>query len=267
MIIVRLAGGLGNQIFQLGAGLLLANKHNINKIILDDSSLSSYKVKRKNELINFFDFDKSNIQIEFKKKWITKLRLPKFFCFNINNNIFVSDKNFQITLQYSKKKFFILDGYFQFILNQNDFNLMSKLLNSMNIKNYNNEIDNNSCVVHIRGGDFIKLGWNIITPKEYYLDAMQLMEKEYQIKNFIIITDDIEYAKTILGDYQFNYFFQNSSIENDFYTIQKYTKRILSSSTFSLWASMLGNNINSTVIAPKHWQPNKIRNIKVINEI
>ena len=36
MLYIRLSGGLGNQIFQLGAGLILAKNNNINKIIVDD---------------------------------------------------------------------------------------------------------------------------------------------------------------------------------------------------------------------------------------
>ena len=53
MIIIRLSGGLGNQIFQFGAGLLLAKKSGIVKIILDDSALGKYKIKRNNNLLFF----------------------------------------------------------------------------------------------------------------------------------------------------------------------------------------------------------------------
>ena len=56
MILIRLAGGLGNQIFQMGAGLLLAQKIGMRKLVMDDSSLGHYDVKRENELLYFFDF-------------------------------------------------------------------------------------------------------------------------------------------------------------------------------------------------------------------
>lgn len=47
MISIRLAGGLGNQIFMLGAALLLAEKNNAKKIICDISYLGKYETKRK----------------------------------------------------------------------------------------------------------------------------------------------------------------------------------------------------------------------------
>jgi hypothetical protein len=266
MIIIRLAGGLGNQIFQLGAGLLLAQKLNTKKLILDDSALNSYDVKRNNELISFFDFSKLDLLVEFKHLSIIKLRLPKVLAIKYSKFPLVGDNNFNYIINNSSSSFLLLDGYFQWVLSQNNFNNIVDVLKTI-FKNKQIVINNKTCVVHIRGGDFVKLGWNKITPTQYYLDAIKLMVEKYNIDKFIIVTDDKKYAKIIMEQIDSKYEFECSNMIDDFYTILLYSYRILSSSTFSFWASALGNNKEGIVIAPEFWFPNKKRDIYLKNEI
>lgn len=266
MIIIRLAGGLGNQIFQLGAGLILAQKSGIMNISIDDSFLSTYESKTNNELIKFFDiFNNNNYNIEFKKSQITRYRIPKIFPFRINNYPFVSDRNFQYLTNNPNKRFMYLDGYFQSCLTQQDFEyeitVFKKFIKNQKI------INQDSCIIHIRGGDFIKLGWNIVTPKEYYIKAIKIMQKQYRQDKFYIVTDDKDYSKTIFKELNINYEFIGSNMYEDFYLIGSYKYRILSSSTFAFWASALGNNTDSVVIAPSYWTPNNYREIFLPNEI
>ena len=67
VVIVRLAGGLGNQMFQLGAALLIACKQGGRKVIIDDRALSLYKTSRRLELPLFIDFSKNCVQITTKR--------------------------------------------------------------------------------------------------------------------------------------------------------------------------------------------------------
>ncbi len=265
MIIIRLAGGLGNQIFQLGAGLLLAKKSRSKKIILDDSALSKYEVMRVNDLLSFFELNKFNLEIYFKSLKIIRLRLPKLLPIKLSKFPLVTDRNFKSIVNNPNSTILIMDGYFQWELSQNNFDDILNILNRILINK--NHINNTACVVHIRGGDFIKLGWNKITPEQYYLDAMKIMSDRYNIDNFIIVTDDKVYSQIILDKINYNYEFRCSDMINDFYTISSYSNRILSSSTFALWASALGNNNNGIVISPSYWFPNKKRTIYLKNEI
>ena len=173
MIIIRLSGGLGNQIFQFGAGLLLAKKSGIVKIILDDSALGKYKIKRNNNLLFFFDLLKFNFEVKFDNILITSARIPKLLPVKFSKYPFVNDRNFQSALKNPNKYFMILDGYFQGCLTQENFNDEVKIFKNIFIPNKLEKKD--GCVVHIRGGDFVKLGWSSITPKEYYLNAMEKM--------------------------------------------------------------------------------------------
>jgi hypothetical protein len=264
MIRIRLAGGLGNQIFQLGAGLLLAKRANIKKVMLNDDSLGRYNVKRKSELLSFFDFTKLDLEIEFQNNKAMKFRTPRIFPLKVKRYPLVSDRNFRTTIQYPNKIFSWLDGYFQHCLTQSEFNEEIDILNNMLIDNPIKK--QNGCVVHIRGGDFVKLGWNKITPQEYYLRAMDKLNSEHSINEFCIVTDDVEYAKSILNTSVYNFkFIGGKSLVEDFHLLASYKYKIISSSTFALWATVLFNNCEK-VIAPSYWTPNNLRKIKLSNE-
>ena len=133
MIVVRLAGGLGNQIFQIGASLLLSKKSNIKTIILDDSKLKNYGTERTNDLLSFFDFDKLECDILWQSPKITNLRISKFLPLKVPYYPFISDANFQKSLSKPNPFFLFLDGYFQNCLTQTDFDYEIKILkNKMN---------------------------------------------------------------------------------------------------------------------------------------
>lgn len=265
MIVVRLAGGLGNQIFQIGASLLLSKKSNIKTIILDDSKLKNYGTKRTNDLLSFFDFDKLECDILWQSPKITNLRISKFLPLKIPYYPFISDANFQKSLSKPNPFFLFLDGYFQNCLTQTDFDYEIKILKD--ILKQNNIQEKNGCILHIRGGDFVKLGWDSVASKEYYLKAIKLIENKYRERNFYVVTDDKKYAMDILNELNINYKFIGGNIIEDFYLLGKFKYRILSSSTFAIWASALGENNESIVIAPKYWIPNEARKIALPNEI
>ena len=265
MLIIRLVGGLGNQIFQLTAGCLYAKKINCKKIILDDRALNNYDAKRKNELLNFFDLSKFDFEVKIESMLITKLRIPKLFPLKFSNYPFVSDKNFQKTLKKPNKSFMVLDGYFQESLTQENFNEEIQILKNIFIPN---KLENkDGCVVHVRGGDFVKLGWNSITPKEYYIKAIETMQLKYNQTKFYIVTDDRIYSKSVLDNINIDYKFIGNSMYEDFHLLGSFKYRILSASTFALWASALGvNDGGGVVIAPNEFTSGIKRDFLLPNE-
>jgi len=244
----------------------LAKKNGIKEIIIDDSSLGMYKTKRQNYLYNFFDFSILDIKIIFKSVYLTKLRIPKVFAPKFSRSVFVSDRNFQEVLRNANKTFLLLDGYFQQCLSQEDFNEEIELLMKIFV-NKNLEKIENGFIIHIRGGDFLKLGWNLVNSEDYYKSAIRFMRKKFSQDKFFVVSDDRRYCESLLEKLHIEYDYIGGDISDDFYLIGSFKYRILSSSTFALWGSALGYNIDSVVIAPKNWRPYRIRNIKIPNEI
>jgi len=66
----------------------------------------------------------------------------------------------------------------------------------------------------------------------------------------------------------FNIEIISNNIDEDFWTIASYSKRILSASTFALWSSALGrNDADGVVIAPDDLIPGVKRTFLLQNEI
>jgi len=266
--VVRLCGGLGNQIFQLGAALLLTSKGSNELIILDDYALSSYKALREFELSKFIELSKSDVQVVLKRLAITRFRIPRMLPFKHRAIPFVNDNNFQFIIDGNKSQYRLLDGYFQ-DLRQQDFEDISALLKPLLLDKFCklNQLESETCVIHIRGGDFVKLGWNKSTPEIYYINAMNMMRDKHDVNNFVIVTDDEPYARTIISCKSADIKIISSDIADDFQTIASYSKRILSASTFALWASVIGvNDGGGVVIAPNEFTPGIKRDFLLPNE-
>jgi hypothetical protein len=249
-IVCRLAGGLGNQLFEFGYAIHLARNNNIDSIFLDDYALQSYKTKYKSYLNSYFNFSSAPFQIKEQHNYITKLRLPKLFGWKKDKWPLIGDRNYKFIK--NLRSCSILDGYFIWALDQSDFDKtrleLKKYLNSMQTRKFKRS----ECVVHIRGGDFIELGWQKFTPDSYYFDAMKTMVEEYDINYFIVITDDLKYTEGILNKCPYNFEIQSNDMKTDFYTIANSPKKIIGGSSFAIWASALGYDKNDGVlIAPK----------------
>lgn len=80
--------------------------------------------------------------------------------------------------------------------------------------------------------------------KEYYEKAIQ----QFEGKQFIVFTDDIQKAKKVLPS---EYTFVKSTVEiEDFYMMSNCDGGIISNSTFSWWAAWL---MNKKTVIPKNW--------------
>jgi hypothetical protein len=260
---LKIYGGLGNQIFQLAASLLLGQRNKITGLNIDESSLSNYNVARYNELPNFFDLSKLSVSVRFNESLLMKFRIAKLFAFRVPFNIFVSDKNFQY--MFGLKSGLHMDGYFQKCLTQQNFNQEISLLKNALIEKHYPISD--KCIIHIRGGDFVELGWDKVSDLEFYLKAISYMKNNHQTKYFYVVTDDRAYASRLMSDIGVNYEFSGQSMEDDFRLIGSHKFRILSSSTFAFWASALGENNGAVVIAPQYWSPGSSRKIKLPCEV
>jgi len=269
VIYLYMYGGLGNQIFQLFAAIILATKKKISRIEIDESYLLAKQLKGQiEEVLNFEAF---GIEITYRKKLITKLRLPRFLKIKSKFNPFVSDGNFYRALNSAPRMNFYLDGYFIDAIDQGTFDRHLKLISKgFRLKSLDSEVNfKNRCVIHLRGTDFIKLGWSKITPLGYYKSSIQKMV-EIGIDSFDVVTDDINYAKSFFDNNSYIKNYISTDLISDFFYISKFQYKILSPSTFAFWASVFGVNRTgkkSLIIAPSFWSPDLRRKIRLKNEI
>jgi hypothetical protein len=89
---------------------------------------------------------------------------------------------------------------------------------------------------------------SLILQQQYCIDSIKKIEEYNPSIKFLIISDDVNYVKSILPEYRCEHF----SIGIDYYIINKAKWLIISNSSFAYFPAYLNNDVN-LVIAPKYW--------------
>jgi len=287
MIIVRINGGLGNQMFQYAIGRSLAYRLN-TELKLDISSYEMYKLHR--FFLNEFNLTlniatKKEIQKFIKHRGKFSYYLNKAFGKNVDSVIlkqgyYKEEKEFHFNPEiFNLKGDIYLDGYFQTDLYFKDiqdtirsaFTVKSEP-NEMNLE-FINKIQNcNSIALHIRRGDYVT---DIKTLKkhgalnlEYYEKSIQAIVKEVPNPHFFIFSDDPEWIKNNLVINYPSDFISHNDPNKGYEDLRLMTfcdNFIIANSTFSWWGAWLSGNSKKIVIAPINWL--KTEEIKVTNLI
>ena len=108
------------------------------------------------------------------------------------------------------------------------------------------------CILNIRGGEY-KGTPDLILPKKYWTDAIANMLRINKNLNFVIITDDVKYARALLPQYQSFHF----DIGKDYSIVKNAQYLILANSSFSFFPAWTSEKVKY-VIAPKYWARHNI---------
>lgn len=253
MIITKLTGGLGNQMFQYAAGYSLTRKRKIS-LALD---LRSYQASK------YRSYELENLSVHTREAPFWKIVLYKYLGFA---TIFSKpDFDFQEEFLALPKNTY-LDGYFQGFQSEKYFVEYSdeirelfkpKILAEEKFKDLAEQIRNsNSVSIQVRRGDYLKKQktYNILAP-EYYKKAQEIMESQVPNPTYFIWSyDDIEWAeKNIKAENIVMVSGRAIDGIDDMRLMSLCKHNILANSSFSWWAAWLNPNPNKIVIAPQKW--------------
>ncbi len=241
---IKLAGGLGNYLFEIACAYAYALKYGKKAVFTIDDSIVVHKHINayKNNILSNVEFIANKDFRGFKQ-----FSEPSFH-FNEIPNIdgdvylnghFQSEKYFR---EYSNeiKQIFSYPEIIQ-------KNVMDKMLNE-NI--YSSHI--NTCSIHVRRGDYLNSPNHHPTQNmNYYMKAIKQMPKD---SVFLIFSDDIAWCKQNFPDLPEKFKFIEGAVDHEDLLLMSLCKNnIICNSTFSWWAAWLNNNINKKVIIPKNW--------------
>ena len=265
MIGIRLIGGLGNQMFQYAAAKSLAKKLNTD-VIIDTRAFKVYKL-HKYLLNNLQISSREATESEYKKHRLY-MRLPSKILQKIGLNfIWYNEKSYSFDKNLRKLRGnYFLSGYFQSekyfrdiadIL-EKEFNPRQKI-NEKNLIYLQKVQSQNSVMLHIRRGDYVKNNANLsfhgLCSIKYYKKAISKIKKTIKNPKFFVFSDDLNWAKLNFGDNKsFIYVEGNkNSPEMDLMIMKNCKNHIIANSSFSWWGAWLGNNKNKIVISPSPW--------------
>lgn len=273
MIVVKVNGGLGNQMFQYAIGRSLTIKKG-NGLVLDNGSMTE---KKKNYTTR--DFELSIFGLE---KYISKNPYSSFVTSksnsiqNLINRIKIKLLNinfyYEGSLKFDNAVFSVpnntyLEGYFQcekYFLDVRkqlliDFNFPSGLSKE-------NEIlvdlikNKNAVSIHIRRGDYVNNAHinsvHGVLSKSYYDNAIEFFLKNSSFPYFFIFSDDPEWVKTnFIIDAPSEIISHNTGDLSyiDMHLMSLCKHNIIANSSFSWWGAWLNQFPNKIVVAPKNW--------------
>lgn len=277
MIIIKLQGGLGNQMFQYAFGRILAKKSR-SKLLLDYSFFDNIEKKpgftpRTFELKVFENqykgasqkeidsFNKLSIPNRIRKKYGFTYPIKYIENYSKYNPSLLSNKK-DIYLQgyFQSYKYFV--GYENFVRSLFSFN--EGVLSEGNRLNLKKMKEENSVSIHIRRGDYASdsktNAYHGLCSLDYYQDAISLLESRYGSLTLFFFSDDMEWVKrTFKSLKQSKHFITNNKDEvwADMLLMSSCKHNIIANSSFSWWGAWLNKNTSKTVIAPKRWNNNE----------
>lgn len=275
MIVTRLIGGLGNQLFQYAAGRMLAYKLK-TKLKLDITSFEHYKL-RTYRLSNFF----------IKEVFATQADIQTFDSRPRSRSDKIVKRLIEITgLPVKRKTVFrepvlglmnqdlfsasgdvYLDGYWQ---SEKYFAEIENVIRDearvkQPLDQYNHKLIGyiqsiNSVSLHVRRGDYVSdpstNSVHGICDNQYYINCANEIAAKVNNPHYFIFSDDSEWvSKNLHLPYPTTYISHNGQ-ERDFEDLRLMSAckhHIIANSSFSWWGAWLGRYSEKIVYAPKRW--------------
>jgi hypothetical protein len=272
MIVIKLWGGLGNQLFQYAFGRAIAKNNGVD-VAFDTSfydNQPSYVGRREIELLKLtrsIEITKpTGITKIFENRYVNKaIRIFPKVKLVYGKGGFIKETGHTFlpwVLDTDKYDGYYFDGYWQtekYFLTEKP-ELMGLFAN-FKISEYGARIVTeeekcNSISVHIRRGDYYtkshRVGYKV--RDDYYNEAFEYINKRIASPTFYIFSDDIEWIKSQDFIKQYDCRFvenkgPNAAIE-DMICMSKCKHGIMSSSTFSWWGNWIRDDLSTIVIAP-----------------
>jgi hypothetical protein len=288
--IIHLMGGLGNQLFQIAAGLHLSLSENA-PLIIDDTfgnfrknrlgqadiltyqtdivstlSMSPNKQKYLGQILGLL------IRISLKSREEIKLRVLRLVLSKIASTLLTlrfrrrvivwgaTDVGYE-RIPFSAKTQYLI-GYFQ-TYHFAELNKVKSLMSSLRIQDKTmseyEELAKQELplIVHIRLGDYLEESDFGVLSYEYYDCAISLMISKYNFKKIWVFSDDIENAVSYIPN-KFIGLCRWIDDQNDSacLTLEKMrlgSGYVIGNSSFSWWGAYLTRNIFAPTIAPNPW--------------
>ncbi len=273
MIIVKLIGGLGNQMFQYALGKKLALKSQ-DELFLDCSFFSEKGAHTPRE----FELDVFNLSARIADQQRLELFHPqtKSRLQSLIGRLFPVNQSYKIVNERGHEfhpevleivgdihliGYWQTELYFADVRDEllRDFHFATTL-SEKNLELANEIRSSNSVSVHIRRGDYVSnesaKTFHGLCDIPYYKRGIEYLERSEKALAFFVFSDDIEWARENLEISAPTTFIDHNKGKqsyDDMRLMSMCKHHIIANSSFSWWGAWLNPSGSKKVIAPQQW--------------
>jgi hypothetical protein len=272
VIITRLKGGLGNQLFQYAAGFRLAAVRNVElKLDLSEFDNRKYRTPRSYELVVFeitaeHAAARDIASISTSSRRSIRRWLPERFRSHSSTAVF--ERQFQFDPEVlSLPDGVIMDGYWQSEryfaevadLVREEFSFKQPAAG----KNVDVAAEISACnavSLHVRRGDYaadaVAMSTHGVCPLDYYYRAVEYVTERVSEPVFFLFSDDPDWVRENLklsGPVSLVDHNGADAGSEDLRLMSRCAHHIIANSTFSWWGAWLNPSPKKIVVAPKQW--------------
>lgn len=275
-IVVRMLGGLGNQLFQYAYARYISSMYPESKIYLDLREYRTYKVREfeldsmllnesvfkfNKEIDLYYDLTRKGFHIyQFlkRKKYNKPLELG-IECLIKKGLIYSGISAFK-DISVNRKQVYLY-GYFQ------DINIVEPIRKellleftykkqlSIKAQEYFRQImeSERSIAISIRcGKDYIESNWPVCSI-EYYKNGLEILKKRNRKNKIFIFADDIELVKKEFNFEEDVVYIEGCNALESLELLKTCDDFVISNSSFAWWGAYLSQDTNKLIIAPSKW--------------
>jgi len=266
MIIVKIFGGFGNQLFQYACARALSIKTGA-PFFMDLSSFRRPVIRLKRRPIYLYQLDQYSI-VENKYRGSNFFIPVRRYC----EKSFAHDET---VLNFKDGVF--LEGYWQ---SPRYFEAIAALLQQDLV--YKNPLSSSACLIedqirstcsvglHFRRGDYLSPPFNRVFPVmpiSYYQEAVERLARQFENLHLFVFSNDQDWAQDHVKFSHPTTYIRPQLTQNpleDFELLRICKHTVISNSSFSWWAAWLNQNPEKQVFSPKTWlktDPNATRDL------
>lgn len=270
MLIVKISGGLGNQLFQYAAGRALAARMDM-PLVLDAGWFERTPKSNTPRSYELLRYRLSARLAQGYERALCKLHhgqilgrlswLPRPW-----RHVRERDFDFQ-DVPFVKTGSIYLDGYWQSYRYFDHFRetILNELTPEVPMSMQDEELARMmlatpSVSVHVRRGDYVSntkaLQTHGLASLAYYNQAIVRMQQLFSDARFFVFSDDLEWARANLPLPANAICVEHNRSENAFQDLRLMSMcsgHIIANSSFSWWGAWLSRASNKRVIAPARW--------------
>jgi len=252
IIISKITGGLGNQLFQYAFAKKLALETGATLLLDIQRYTTTFSIfTRRNLELFYFPIHAEILTNEHLKRLPDELFLLEETCHLIYEEISIHDTDFPLYIRGYWQSWKYLNPTAQILRSELHFQTEKF---STQVRSFGRMLSETFSVgIHIRRTDYAKNPQLGILPVNYYCRAAHFFKQMSIDFTFYVFSDDPDWVEANLNIQSPFQVVRGYSSFEDFYLMSQCQNNIIANSSFSWWAAWLNPNPDKIVVVPQFW--------------